>query len=766
MAKGKANGTAYTKYVKVQSGPHGAASCIRYINDKNKTMEDTLQTRRARPGEDEFTGGDNASDGNDALIDYMIDETKTISPDSYNRLVSGHNCSVSTAKKEFSIAERAYHAKHDENLRDGYKANQAFHIIVSYKGDDLDPRFVHKLGCEFARRVCGDAYQAVVATHLNTGNYHNHICVNAYPIKGDNKFRDGLYAYKGFRSIADDLSLEYGLPINIGDEKSKTRSKPWAEFIKSAEGKSWKQDIIDDLDKAIEASTNYNEVLSVMERLGYQVQHNTKSVTFSKGEGRIRDNRLGRQYTCEGIEEHYEKQKEKEERKEAMAEIQEQRRRREQQNIGAKRKPRRVYVPYYNNNGRRLSFLERYILLVKAMVGQIMDGYYDAGSNAKFPENERFWPAHKKLEMLDQTMALAEKCGGLDLRDLYRERKQLQNAADADEAYLNNAADVLKDISQFRAMVSAVTALGFDYSAIANHVDVSEIQAALSELEPMTSRTRSVLYQTIHDSEYRLTCKFNELTETQAQDIIQAIREGRRDHLPEQVRHQSDRTKHAAPQADPRPRLDLSRIDSADKQKLMEFKTIADRLAKYGIRTLQDAEKFLSANNTHTESLARNRQSLVGVEAQIKDVRRLQNQMEKISSAAFVYGPLYAGNAEEFNLSLDALQSGQRIDQLNTLNDALRNLQYVPISQLSKMNIPIPEDYILAKKLQEIIPAAFTGTDMSSPISVRMALEDIQSNGTVAELIAAETAKEQAEQKAHERENDRCERNGRQANRH
>ena len=55
---------------------------------------------------------------------------------------------------------------------------------------------------------------------------------------------------------------------------------------------------------------------------------------------------------------------------------------------------------------------------------------------------------------------------------------------------------------------------------------------------------------------------------------------------------------------------------------------------------------------------------------------------------------------------------------------------------------------------------------MSNPIAVRMALEYIKSNGTVTELIAAETAKEQAEQKAHERENDRRERNGRQANRY
>ena len=55
---------------------------------------------------------------------------------------------------------------------------------------------------------------------------------------------------------------------------------------------------------------------------------------------------------------------------------------------------------------------------------------------------------------------------------------------------------------------------------------------------------------------------------------------------------------------------------------------------------------------------------------------------------------------------------------------------------------------------------------MGNPISVCMTLKDIKNKGTVAELIAAETAKEQTEQKEYEQEHDEHKRNGRQANRH
>ena len=110
-------------------------------------------------------------------------------------MVSGHNCLADTAAQEFSLIEKLYHAHKSEKLAPGQIPNQAFHIILSYKGTDTNPEMVHEMGCEFARRLCSDEFQAVIATHLNTNNYHNHILVNAYALDGRHKFKDSYHVY-------------------------------------------------------------------------------------------------------------------------------------------------------------------------------------------------------------------------------------------------------------------------------------------------------------------------------------------------------------------------------------------------------------------------------------------------------------------------------------------------------------------------------------------------------------------------------------------
>lgn len=86
-------------------------------------------------------------------IHYIQNDPKIINPSTGKHLVSGHNCCADTTFQEFSLIEKLYHAHKTEKLAPGQNPNQAFHIILSYKGTDTNPEIIHEMGCEFARRL-------------------------------------------------------------------------------------------------------------------------------------------------------------------------------------------------------------------------------------------------------------------------------------------------------------------------------------------------------------------------------------------------------------------------------------------------------------------------------------------------------------------------------------------------------------------------------------------------------------------------------------
>lgn len=247
----------------------GVKRCAAYINDPNKVIPPFDENK------EEIAYVENA-------LNYIKSEIKINHPITGNPLISGHNCNTDTAVLEFSLMEKVYHSYKSEHLSAGQKPNQAFHIILSYKGTDIAPDMGHQMGVEFARRLCSDEFQAVIATHLNTNNYHNHILVNAYALDGRHKFKDSFHIYHKFRDIANEISLEYGLPIFLKEE-AKIKYRSWKEVISTKEGKSWKQEIRFQLNQAISLSSSYEEVLAFMEENGYEIQRNPRSITFKKG---------------------------------------------------------------------------------------------------------------------------------------------------------------------------------------------------------------------------------------------------------------------------------------------------------------------------------------------------------------------------------------------------------------------------------------------------------------------------------------------------
>ena len=136
----------------------------------------------------------------DGVVQYAADDTKT----ERMEYVTGVNCAVETATEEFLLAKRMWH-KEDGRL--------CYHGYQSFKPGEVDARTAHQISVELARRLWGDRFQVVVATHCNTGTYHSHFVINSVSYKDGYKFYNKKSDYRQMRSVSDELCREYGLSV-------------------------------------------------------------------------------------------------------------------------------------------------------------------------------------------------------------------------------------------------------------------------------------------------------------------------------------------------------------------------------------------------------------------------------------------------------------------------------------------------------------------------------------------------------------------------
>ena len=91
--------------------------------------------------------------------------------------------------------------------------NVAYHAYQSFKPNEVTPEECHQLGVELAEKMWGDKYQVLVATHLNTGTYHNHFVINAVSFRDGRKYDCNKKAYYQFRDMSDRICKEHGLSV-------------------------------------------------------------------------------------------------------------------------------------------------------------------------------------------------------------------------------------------------------------------------------------------------------------------------------------------------------------------------------------------------------------------------------------------------------------------------------------------------------------------------------------------------------------------------
>lgn len=142
---------------------------------------------------------------------YAENKEKTTDENETTMFVTGVNCNRDIALVEMIKTQIKF---------DKTTGNVAYHAYQSFKRGEITPKLAHKIGVELAGQMFPE-HQVLVATHLNTGTYHNHFVINSVNMFTGKKFDCNKGAYFRFRGLSDELCEKYNLTV-IKNPKGRT----------------------------------------------------------------------------------------------------------------------------------------------------------------------------------------------------------------------------------------------------------------------------------------------------------------------------------------------------------------------------------------------------------------------------------------------------------------------------------------------------------------------------------------------------------------
>ena len=230
----------------------------------------------------------------EGVIEYAADEMKTET----RALVTCLNLS-----SEENAAKEFMEVKHRYGKEDG---RVCYHGYQSFKADEVDADTAHNIGVALAKELWGDRFQVVIATHCNTGHYHNHFVINSVSDVDGLKFYNSPEDYRHMREVSDRLCREARISVIDHPDGKK---KNYGEWVAEKNGKPTVRDTIRaDIDRAILASTTERDFISVMEEMGYKIETKTETgaprqhpIVILHGKKHFRLDKLGEFYELESI---------------------------------------------------------------------------------------------------------------------------------------------------------------------------------------------------------------------------------------------------------------------------------------------------------------------------------------------------------------------------------------------------------------------------------------------------------------------------------
>lgn len=194
----------------------------------------------------------------DAVINYAQNGDKTEN----GILVTGVNCVPQTAYNQMSLTKKFFHK---ENGRQGY------HIIQSFNGKEVSPKEANEIGTLLAEELFGDKFQAIICTHINKDNVHNHIVLNSVSFIDGTKYHNSKLDIALIKDKSDELCKEYELSVIKTTKSNKTNSTYEKRISKYNRSNPKMLQIKSDIDNAIIQSRKMNEFFNLLENKGYEI---------------------------------------------------------------------------------------------------------------------------------------------------------------------------------------------------------------------------------------------------------------------------------------------------------------------------------------------------------------------------------------------------------------------------------------------------------------------------------------------------------------
>lgn len=471
-----------------------------------------------------------ANEDKTSVMRYIKNETKTVYGDKI--LVSGHLCNPQTAETEFRMREEAYHAVKRENIAKGVQPNQAIHIIQSFSAKDsakMTPEQLHEYGMEFAGMICGDHFQAVVASHLNhKDQLHNHIIVNAYALDGIYKFIEDRNCVKRIRELNDILCQNYGLEVIVPERMEKVANyKEWQE---KQNGTSWKEAIREDIQSVAKITRSWYDFKTYLENAGYEITENKNSVSYkAPGCGyTVSDRKLGKAYERAMLLEYWEQLEKNAElgqwEREPVVNV---------EPVKKVTKLEDIQVEPYDSKGRKRSPLE--MLLLKTIKKlKFLKKFDPEAQRQKDMEGVIYARVDWKIQNMLDTLALTldnnlktQEDLSAKINAIGTERNVLRNQLDGDNILIQNMQQTLQEISDFLELEEIVDNINIDsYVLNVEMPDRETILEARAQQDPMTKRQKMELFKLVeNEEEFKLDVKFGQITRTDAVEIIAFLKD-------------------------------------------------------------------------------------------------------------------------------------------------------------------------------------------------------------------------------------------------
>lgn len=222
-----------------------------------------------------------------AALHYIGNERKTAPPHA-DSLQTGINCTVETAYAEMQATKRRW---------DKCGGILGYHIIHSYAPGEVTPQEAHAAGVEFARRLLGERYEAVVATHLDREHLHCHIVFNSVSLVDGSKYRSDFKSYFGtLRGTSNAVSRERGLSVIEPEHKG----RHYTEWDAEKHSRPTVRGMVRaDVDAALLRARSFSDFLIRLRAQGYEVRTQGKYLAVKpSGSSRyVRLKSLGEDYT-------------------------------------------------------------------------------------------------------------------------------------------------------------------------------------------------------------------------------------------------------------------------------------------------------------------------------------------------------------------------------------------------------------------------------------------------------------------------------------